>query len=73
MTNSNLYVIWGSSASDVWATGSNGVNLHWDDRIWVGVKRGTDKHLHGVFGAGSQMWIVGVYGTILELGPRKRS
>jgi hypothetical protein len=71
-TTNNLWGIWGSGASDVWAVGNSdvafvGTILHWDGSAWTSVSSGTTSHLYGVWGSGpSDVWAVGDGGTILE-------
>jgi len=40
-SNSDLYAVWGSSASDVWAVGHGGTALHYDGTRWSAKSSGT--------------------------------
>jgi hypothetical protein len=62
-----LYGVWGSAASDVWATGASGTILHWDGDAWSPVASGATGTLLGVWGSSaSDVWVVGSAGTILH-------
>jgi len=55
-----LYSIWGSSASDVWAVGEDGVIIHFDGKTWAATASGTHSALHGVWTANKDdAWAVG--------------
>lgn len=60
--------VWGSSATDVYVVGNNGVILHSGDggATWQKRTSGTSKSLFAVWGAdASNVWAVGYGGTIL--------
>ena len=46
----NLWSVWGSSATDVFAVGQNGVILHYDGTSWRAESSGTTNALVGVWG-----------------------
>jgi hypothetical protein len=67
--NSDLRGVWGSSASDVWTVGHDGLILHGtgDPIAWSAVPSGATAHLTGVWGSSaSDVWAVGLKGTILH-------
>jgi len=49
----NLAAVWGSSPSDVFAVGANGVILHYDGQSWSSMTSGITKRLSGVWGSSS--------------------
>ena len=58
--------VWGSSATDVFAVGENGMILHYDGIEWIKMKSPTTEHLYGVWGSSSSnVYAVGESGTIL--------
>lgn len=67
-----LRALWGSSARDVWAVGSDGAVVHFDGRAWKiveGVPMGDSVRLEGsfnaVWGSGpSDIWAVGAKGAL---------
>jgi hypothetical protein len=64
-----LHEIWGSSASDVFAVGDNGVIVHFDGTQWTSTKP-TGKGLIGVWGfSPGDVFAVGEGGTILHGTP----
>lgn len=66
-TAQELYRVWGSGPSDVWAVGARGTILHWNCAAWSVVTSGTAQDLYGVWGSGpSDVWAVGAQGTILH-------
>jgi len=66
-TPNQLYGVWGSGASDVWAVGYGGIILHWDGSAWSMVSSGTTYPLFSVWGSGaSDVWAVGAFGTIVH-------
>ena len=60
--------VWGTSPTEVWAVGRNGVAMHFDGRSWTAPNKfPTDKSLRGVWGnAANNYWAVGEGGTILH-------
>ncbi|WP_224246710.1 CBM96 family carbohydrate-binding protein [Hyalangium gracile] len=56
---------WGSSPSNIWATGPVGSVLHWDGTRWRTVPSGTSRGLLAIWGTGPQnIWAVGEWGSI---------
>jgi beta propeller repeat protein len=66
--SANLYGIWGSSGSDIFAIGGYGRTiLHYDGNAWSLMTSGTTGILRGVWGSsGSDVFAVGYGGTILH-------
>jgi hypothetical protein len=63
----NLRGIWGSSGSDIWAVGGNGLILHYDGATWSQVSSPTSKVLHDVWGSSAgNVWAVGMGGTVIR-------
>ena len=59
--------VWGSSGTDVFAVGENGMILHYDGAEWIKMKSPTTEHLYGVWGSSSSnVYAVGAAGTILH-------
>jgi hypothetical protein len=46
-----FWEIWGSSERDIWATGKQGMALHWDGQAWKLVETGTQADLVWVIGS----------------------
>jgi hypothetical protein len=66
-TTENLYGVWGSSPSDLFAVGEHGTILHYDGRGWSAMHSGTADYLLGVWGSGpGDVFAVGSFGTILH-------
>jgi hypothetical protein len=64
---SDLWAVWASGPSDVWAVGDGGTILHDDDAAWAHVESGTTANLRAVSGTGpADVWAVGEAGTILH-------
>jgi len=58
--NQNVYGVWGTGPSDVWAVGYQNNILHWDGTAWSSSLTGTTGELHGVWGTGrNDVWAVG--------------
>ena len=60
-----LFGIWGSSATDVWAVGSNGAVFHWNGTGWTSQRvlndAGQPKPIYGIWGSGPHdVWAFGV-------------
>ena len=69
-TTQDLYSVWGTSASDVWAVGGGGTILHYNGTSWSSVSSGTTLSLYSVWGSSpSNVWAVGDGGTILHGSP----
>jgi hypothetical protein len=63
----NLTAVWGSSPSDIFAVGADGMILHYDGQAWSTMTSGTFKHLSGIWGSSpSDVFAVGEDGTILH-------
>jgi len=58
-TTAQLDAIWGTSSSDVWAVGHDGVALHFDGGGWTQVASGTSGVLHAVWGAAPDAYWAG--------------
>jgi hypothetical protein len=66
LTN-DLYGVWGSSGTDVFAVGSVGMLLHYDGNDWTPMNSGTTENLFGIWGSSSSdVFAVGSNGTILH-------
>ncbi len=56
-TTNDLLSVWGSSASDVWAVGQNGVALHYDGSVWTVESPAGAGYLPTVTGSGpNDVW-----------------
>src|SRR5207249_6269191 len=65
--SSDLYAIWGTSGTNVFAVGYSGTILHYDGTGWTPQISETTSWLRGVWGAGgSDVFAVGFGGTILH-------
>ena len=65
----DLYGIWGTSSSDVYAVGEGGTILHFDGVSWAPMVSGTTNTLRGVWGTSwDDIWAVGDLGTLLHYG-----
>jgi hypothetical protein len=65
----DLYGIWGTSSTDVFAVGANGAVLHYDGNTWDSMPTGVKYGLTGVWGSsGTDVFAVGTYGMILYPG-----
>ncbi len=65
-----LYGLWGSSTSNIFAVGFTGTVLHFDGKVWSRMTSGTTYDLHGVWGSSpSDVFAVGNGGTILRYYP----
>ncbi|MBN1205570.1 MAG: hypothetical protein JXB05_11680 [Myxococcaceae bacterium] len=51
-TCQELYGVWGSSGTDVWAVGAGGTILHWDGEEWTPFSSPTDRDLRAISGSG---------------------
>ena len=60
ITTQALTGIWGSSASNIWVTGTAGTLLHYNGTQWSSVLSGTTLDLEDVWGTGpNDVWVVG--------------
>jgi hypothetical protein len=69
MWSSDLRGIWGTSATNIWAVGHDGLILHGTGSpvTWTKVASGTSEHLLGIWGTSpSNVWVVGTNGIILH-------
>ncbi|HEY2030225.1 MAG TPA: hypothetical protein VGH20_13555 [Myxococcales bacterium] len=67
LTTSSLRAVWGSSTSDVWTAGDDGVLLHFDGTAWSRSPAVTTQSLRALFGTGpSDVWATGDGGTLLH-------
>jgi len=58
--------VWGTSATNVFAVGDDGIILHYDGKLWTPMDSGTTANLYAVWGYSSNsVYVVGSYGTIL--------
>lgn len=63
-----LESVWGSSSSDVFAVGVDGIILHYDGSAWSVMNSGTSDELYGVWGSSStDVFAVGAYGYMGQL------
>jgi hypothetical protein len=69
-TTNNLWGVWGSSGSDVFAVGDNGTILHYNGSAWSSIENplnGTNTTLRDVWGnSGNDVFVVGYNGIILH-------
>ncbi len=66
-TDWDLWDVWGTSASDVYAVGVWGTILHYDGTAWNDVGDPNMSLLYGVWGTSSgDVHAVGLYGTMLR-------
>lgn len=71
LTGVSLNGIWGSSPSDIFAVGDNGMILHYDGESWQQEYSGTTENLNGVWGtSASSVYVVGANGLILHYDGR---
>jgi len=62
-----LYSIWGNSTSDIYATGSAGLMIHFNGTSWLGVTSNATQTLNSISGSsGSNIIAVGSQGTIVH-------
>jgi hypothetical protein len=67
VTQVGLTAVWGSSADDVWAVGSDGAILHYDGETLEQVASTTTRSLHAIGGTGpTDIWAAGDEGTTLH-------
>jgi hypothetical protein len=66
-TTEELYGVWGSSGSNVFAVGTGGTILRFDGTSWITMNSGTTTWLADVWGAAANdVYAVGAAGTILH-------
>ena len=66
-TTEDLYGIWGSSGSDIFAVGEDGVILHYGGTTWSMMETQTQQYFLDVWGTSStDVFAVGTSGTILH-------
>lgn len=64
-----LHGIWGASASNLFAVGSNGIILHYDGGTWSETNFGVRYNLNGTWGSsGNYVFAVGSPAAILHYG-----
>jgi photosystem II stability/assembly factor-like uncharacterized protein len=62
-----LRSVWGSSGSNVYAVGDDGVILRYNGAAWAAMSSGTTNPLYGVWGtASTNVYAVGLLGTIIR-------
>lgn len=62
-----LRSVWGSSGTDVFAVGDDGVVLHYNGSVWAVMTSGTSDAFYGVWGSSANnVYAVGLFGTILR-------
>jgi hypothetical protein len=66
-SESRQVALWGTSASDVWLAGRNGIVLRFDGKRWQRVATPTRTPLSGLDGTQEHVVAVGAQGTRLEL------
>jgi hypothetical protein len=63
----DLYGVWGSSGTDVFAVGGSGTIMHYDGSAWSAMSSGTTDLLFSVWGrSATDVFAVGGNGTILH-------
>jgi hypothetical protein len=66
-TTSNLYAVWGTASTDVYAVGWDGTILHYDGSQWSAMTGGAAAHLYALWGmSSSEFYAVGAYGVVLR-------
>ena len=59
-TATNLWDVWGSSATDVWAVGDGGTILHYGGAVWEPALDSVSYAFRGIWGSGPRdIWAVG--------------
>jgi hypothetical protein len=54
-----IFSLWGTSSSDLFACGANGLILHFDGTRWSRMESGTNHSLYGIWGAGARVYATG--------------
>lgn len=63
-----LTTLWGTSSTDVWATGEGGLFIHFDGSTWQrALTSEPDGTFRGLWGTRDELWAVGERTTILHL------
>ena len=66
-TQNDLYAVWGTSATNVFAVGQNGTILHYDGLAWTAMNSSTSEDLYAVWGtSATNVFAAGRHGTILH-------
>ena len=67
---SRTVALWGTSASDVWLAGPNGVVLRYDGTRWSRVRTPTRAGLLTIGGTGARVIAAGMAGVVLTATPK---
>lgn len=63
----DLYAVWGTSASNIYAVGENGTIVHYDGSGWVQQSSGTSQTLLTIWGKNpNNIYVAGRQGTLLH-------
>lgn len=66
-TPSNLFAVWGSDATSIWAVGAGGTVLFYDGTSWTRQATPTDQQLTAVWGVpGGEVWAAGFGATVIS-------
>ncbi|MCP4716429.1 MAG: WD40 repeat domain-containing protein, partial [Deltaproteobacteria bacterium] len=68
-STSDLFSVWGSSATDLFAVGADGTILHGDGSVWVPMESGTTADLRGIYGSSKTDIVIVGDGVILKYSP----
>ncbi len=68
-TSEQLWGVHGSSSSDVYAAGTNGILLHYNGSSWKEMNSNTTEFLTDVWVNNLDVFVVGGNGTVLHYGP----
>ena len=67
----NLWGLWGSSPTDIWAVGDNSTALHYDGTGWQSAQVVSPFHYYSVWGTGPKdVWAVGQVGITIHYDGR---
>ncbi|WP_394822270.1 hypothetical protein [Pendulispora albinea] len=61
-----IHAAWGNGPRNIWATGDDGLILHYDGAAWTAQDSGTTHSLNAVRGHGNQVFVGGRKGTLLR-------
>ncbi|HEX5131965.1 MAG TPA: hypothetical protein VFX92_05720, partial [Candidatus Krumholzibacteria bacterium] len=65
-TKDELFCIWGSSTSDVYAAGWEGALIHFDGTSWRKLLPATNRTIHSISGkSGNEVFFAGDTGSVL--------